>query len=182
MKFSEIITLTLVALMLSVTVARAGEAELPVTVTLVKCGETRADLPRACYEDARCCGFVAPQDRLRAPKPKYSTPDTNIITASYVPTPLKKPEIQIKKDTPFIAGLQLAAVTTRTDTTSVMPTRKPAAPKKAVAKAAPEPAPQKTAKTITRTIEMPKTTNLSWRKPAPTEPFDIAENYTYTLE
>ena len=40
--------------------ARAGEAVLPITVTLVKCGEYKSDIPRACYKDERCCAFMEP--------------------------------------------------------------------------------------------------------------------------
>ena len=105
----------------------------------------------------------------------------------FAPTPAKKP--QIKKETPVIAGLQLAALTTHTDTTATMPTRTPQIKKPAVEKApviAPSKTPVKPAakqeKRIARTIQMPKESDLSWRKSPARESFEVAQNFTYSLE
>ena len=40
------------------TPSHAEEVDLPIGVTLVKCGDTRADIPKACKLDERCCVFM----------------------------------------------------------------------------------------------------------------------------
>ena len=40
------------------TTLHAGEAILPMKVTLLKCGDTKADIPNACRADDRCCVFM----------------------------------------------------------------------------------------------------------------------------
>lgn len=42
--------------------AQAQTVELNVSVNLVKCGDTRADIPRACQADSRCCVFMDGND------------------------------------------------------------------------------------------------------------------------
>ena len=51
----------------------AGEAILPIRVGLVQCGETKADIPRACRADDRCCAFMD------------QTPPEEITKEEYVP-------------------------------------------------------------------------------------------------
>lgn len=36
----------------------AYATELPITVNLIKCGETKEDLPKACEENKACCVFL----------------------------------------------------------------------------------------------------------------------------
>lgn len=44
--------------------AHAGDATLPVTVSLIKCGDTKADLPKACKKNEACCVFLPPEDSV----------------------------------------------------------------------------------------------------------------------
>lgn len=51
--------MVLLAFSLLITVpAQAESVDMPIGVNLVKCGDTRADLPKACRKDERCCVFV----------------------------------------------------------------------------------------------------------------------------
>lgn len=52
--------------LLTPTKAHSGEAILPISVTLISCGKVKADIPKACKKDERCCVFMdqAPQFSL----------------------------------------------------------------------------------------------------------------------
>lgn len=87
--------LALGAMLIIPSSAQAAEAILPVSVTLVKCGETKADIPKACAADSRCCVFMdkAPQtlagqwlDDINAPTPA-AKPEAFIEAAKAPPKP-----------------------------------------------------------------------------------------------
>lgn len=44
--------------------AQDASALIKTKVSLVQCGQTRADLPRACREDQRCCAFLDDQPNI----------------------------------------------------------------------------------------------------------------------
>ena len=56
----RILKFALILLAVSTTSAKAQDASaiLNISVNLVQCGQTRADLPRACKADDRCCVFM----------------------------------------------------------------------------------------------------------------------------
>lgn len=52
-----ILTLMVVTLFPMKSYAQDASAMLPIKVSLIQCGETQADIPKACKADARCCVF-----------------------------------------------------------------------------------------------------------------------------
>lgn len=56
----RILKFALILLAASATSAKAQDASaiLNIGVNLIQCGQTQADLPRACKADSRCCVFM----------------------------------------------------------------------------------------------------------------------------
>lgn len=72
--------------------ACAAEGTLPIHVTLVSCGQTRADLPNACHKDQRCCVFLQPDElaALQTPEPEIinlGNPYRDDVTAAFYTDP-----------------------------------------------------------------------------------------------
>lgn len=53
------LALVFVAVLSTASTANAAEGTLLIRVKLVSCGETKADLPKACKKDDRCCVFLS---------------------------------------------------------------------------------------------------------------------------
>ena len=81
--------------------AKAGDVELPITVTLIQCGQTKADIPRACKKDGRCCVFMdqAPMSIAKLSEPivikAVEAPKPIRIAAIQPPKPALKPVLKL---------------------------------------------------------------------------------------
>ena len=58
-------------------IVHAAEGTMLIRVNLVSCGEKKADLPKACKKDDRCCAFLSDEQLA-----KQSTPQAEFMNAA----------------------------------------------------------------------------------------------------